>query len=184
MDISDLMKNQGVIAEASSEMMQLFGPKFTNTPKGHVETDISAAASLAGLLILRSRFPALPPMKPGTVFLSPMDEEMNMIHRFMAGVCGALNLDPKDGWNTTIPKENMPLYSIPEMTRKIERDSLAICGRHNLQKELFPYPAVLTSMRLVSAGNRMHILDQNIGKALVAYHVYPGARTIPYPESG
>ena len=183
MDISDLLKNQSVIAEASDDMMHLFGPKFTNTPKGHVETDISAAASLAGLLILRNKFPALPAMKPGTVFLSPMDEEMNMIHRFMAGVCGTLDLDPSDGWNTDIPQANMPLYSIPEMTRRTEKDFLGICGSHDLQKDFFPYAAVLTSMRLVSAGNKIHVLDQNIGKALVAYHVYAGARTIPYPES-
>lgn len=181
MDTTDLMKNQGVIAETSNDMMQLFGPKFTNTQNGHIETDIAAAASLAGLLILRGKFPELPALKPGTVFLSPMDEEMNLIHMFMGGVCNALELDPKGGWNTDIPKENMPLWSIPEMTRKIEKDCLAICSSHNLQREFSPYAAVLTSMRLVSAGNKVHILDQNIGKALVAYHVYGGARTIPYP---
>ena len=182
MDTTDLMKNQGIIGETSNDLMDLFGPKFTGTPKGHIETDIAAAASLAGLLILRGKFPALPDLKPGTVFLSPMDEEMNLIHMFMSGVCEALELDPRGGWNTDIPKDNMPLWKIPDMTRKIEKDTLDICNRHKLQKEFFPYAAVLTSMRLVSAGNKLRILDQNIGKALVAYHVCGGARTIPFPD--
>lgn len=182
MDTSDLMKNQGIIGEVSNDMMHLFGPKFTGTPGGHIETDIAAAASLAGLLILRGKFPVLPVLKPGTVFLSPMDEEMKLIHMFMGGVCEALELDPKGGWNTDIPKEHMPLWTLPEMTRKLEKDCLDICGRHKLPKEFSPYASVLTSMRLVSAGNKLRILDQNIGKALVAYHVYGGARTIPYRD--
>jgi hypothetical protein len=180
LDTTDLMKNQGVIGAASNNMMDLFGPKFTNTPNGHIETDIAAAASLAGLLILRSKFPVLPDLKPGTVFLSPMDEEMNLIHMFMGGVCNALELEPNGGWNTEIPPANMPLWKIPDMTRKLEKDVLDICNRNKLQKDFFPYTAVLTAMRLVSAGNRVRILDQNIGKSLVAYHVYGGARTIPY----
>jgi hypothetical protein len=30
----------------------------------------------------------------------------------------------------------------------------------------------------------MKILDQNLGKALIWYHVYGAARTVPYPEDG
>lgn len=177
------MRNQGIIGEASDDMMQLFGPGFTGTPEGHIETDISAAASLAGLLILRGKFPVLPELEPGSVFLSPMDEELDLIYLFMGSVCEALELDPKGGWNTDIPPEHMPLWSIPEMTQKIEKDCRAICSRHNLQDAFSPFAAVLTAMRLVSAGNQLHILDQNVGKSLVAYHVYGGARTIPYPGS-
>jgi len=182
MDPSDLMKNQGIIATASNDLMDLFGPEFTVTENGHIETDIAAAASLAGLLILRGKFPALPALEPGSVFLSPMDEEMNLIRMFAAGVCKSLGLDPNGGWNTEIPKEHMPLWSIPEMTRKLEKRCTETCSRHNLPKEYSPYASVLVAMRLVSAGNKLGILDQNIGKALVAYHVYGGARTIPFTD--
>jgi hypothetical protein len=181
MDISDVAKHLPVISVASHEMLQMFGAKFTNTPKGHIETDISAAASLAGLLILRSKFPVLPSAKPGTLFLSPMEAEMNLIMNFVAGMCKAGGIDPSGGWDTIIPDANKPLYSIPDMTRKIEGDFLALCGKHNLEKEYYPFVAALGSLRLVSGGNRSHILDQNIGKALIWYHIYGGARTIPYP---
>ena len=54
MDISDVVQNLPVINEAASDMLDMFGPEFTNTPGGHIETDIAAAASLAGIISCRS----------------------------------------------------------------------------------------------------------------------------------
>ena len=50
MDSSALDKNLPAIDAAATEMLGLFGPGFTGTPAGNVETDIAAAASLAGLM--------------------------------------------------------------------------------------------------------------------------------------
>jgi hypothetical protein len=181
MDRSDIQKNYAVIRAAANDVLSLLGPRFTNTPEGHVETDISAAASLAGLSILRNKGFDLREFRPGSVLLSDLDTDMDEIWNFMMAAAKNMGLDPDGGWDEEIPEANKPIYSIPEMTRKTEKDFLGICKKHNLEKEFSPYVAVLASLKLVYAADTMKILDQNIGKALAGYHVVAGAKTVPYP---
>jgi hypothetical protein len=181
MDLSEIQENYPEISAAANEVLALPGPGFTHKPGGHVETDISAAASLAGLLILRGRGIDLSRFTPGTVILSDMDTEMDEIWNFMTAAAGKMGLDPSDGWDGEIPEAHKPLFPIPEMTQKIENGFLHLCSRHNLKKAYFPYVAVLAALKLVYAADRMHILDQKIGKALTGYHVVAGAKTVPYP---
>jgi hypothetical protein len=187
MEISDIQTNYPVINQASRDTMPLFGPRFTNRPGGHIETDISAAASVAGLQVLRRMAPAAVALKPGQMMLYPgRAEELEFIGRFMVGVCEGLELDPKSGWNMKKPEApHAPLYSIPEMERMLEKDFLDICRRHNLGSEYYPFVAILSAMRLVAAGNKMNILNQNTGKELALFHLYSGSTTAPYqPQDG
>lgn len=181
MDLSDIQKNYPEISAAANDVLGLLGPGFTNTTGGHVETDISAAASLAGLSILRSKGFDLRAFKPGTMVLSELDTEMNEIWNFMMAAAENMGLDPSGGWDREIPEANKPLCSILEMTQKTEKNFLALCGRHHLKKDFFPYVAVLAALKLVYAADTMKILDQNIGKALTGYHVVAGAKMVPYP---
>jgi len=181
MDLSDIRKDYPAISAAANDVLSLLGPGFTNRTEGHVETDIAAAASLAGVSILRSKGFDLREFKPGTVVLSELDTEMNEIWSFMMAAAQNMGLDPSSGWDREIPEANKPIYSIPEMTRKTKKNFHAICGRHNLKKDFFPYVAVLAALKLVYAADKMKILDQNIGKALTGYHVVAGAKTVPYP---
>ena len=130
-----------------------------------METDISAAASLAGLSILRNKGSDLTAFKPGTMLMTELDTEMNEIWNFMMAAANTLGLEPSGGWDIEIPETNKPLYSILEMTHKTEKGFLIICSKHNLKKEYFPYVAVLAAIKLVYAANKMKILDQDIGKA-------------------
>lgn len=43
----------------SSDPLQRLGAKFTDTPGGHIQTDIAAAGSLAGLMLLQGTVPDL-----------------------------------------------------------------------------------------------------------------------------
>jgi len=181
MDLSEIRENYPEISAAANEMLGLLGPGFTNTPGGHVETDISAAAALAGLQILRSKGFDLSQFTPGTVVLSDLDKEMDEIWNFMMAAAGNMGLDPSDGWDGEIPETNKSLYSIPEMTHKIENGFLDLCSRHNLKKKYYPCVAVLAALKLVYAADTMHLLDQKIGKALTGYHVVAGAKTVPFP---
>ncbi len=183
MDISDLQKNYPVINQASRDMMALFGERLTQRPGGHIETDISAAASVAGLQILRSNVAALNALPAGKTILYPeRAEEMNMIMKFMVGVCEGLDLDPKNGWNVKKPDAtHAPLFSIPDMEQRLEKDYLGVCHGYPLGTEFYPYVAILSAMRLVSAGNKLRILDENTGKELALYHVMAGSTTAPYP---
>jgi hypothetical protein len=181
MDPADVQKNYPEIRAAANDMLGLLGSKFSNKTGDHRETDISAAASLAGLSILRSKGFDLGEFKPGTMIVSELDTEMNDIWNFMMAAAQNMGLDPSGGWEMEIPEANKPLYSVLEMTHRTEKDFLALCGRHHLKKDFFPFVAVLAALKLVYAANTMKILDQNIGKALTGYHIVAGAKTVPFP---
>ena len=182
MDPSDIRKNYAVIRAAANDVLSLLGPTFTNTPEGHVETDISAAASLAGVSILRGKGLDMNAFRPGTMILTELDSEMNDIWNFMTAAAQNMGLEPSTGWDGEIPEANKPLYSIPEMIQKTEKRFLAICKKHQLKKEFFPYVAVLAALKLVFAADTLQVLDQDIGKALTGHHVVAGAKTVPYPQ--
>jgi|WetSurMetagenome_2_1015567.scaffolds.fasta_scaffold203506_2 hypothetical protein len=181
MDLSVIQKNYPEISAAANDVLGLLGQRFTNNPEGHVETDISAAASLAGLAILRNKGFDVREFTPGTMVLSELDFEMNEIWNFMMAAAQNMGLDPSGGWDEEIPEANKPLFSVLEMTHATEKDFRALCGRHHLKKDFFPYVAVLASLKLVYAAHTMKILDQHIGKALAGYHVVAGAKTVPFP---
>jgi hypothetical protein len=181
MNLTEIEENYPEISAAANDVLGLLGPGFTNTPEGHVETDISAAASLAGLSMLRNKGFDVRQFTPGTMVFSELDTEMNEIWNFMMAAAQNMGLDPSGGWDLEIPEANKPLYSVPEMTHTTEKGFLAICSRHHLKKDFFPYVAVLAALKLVYAANTMKILDQNLGKALTGHHVVAGAKTVPFP---
>ncbi|ADN35735.1 hypothetical protein Mpet_0968 [Methanolacinia petrolearia DSM 11571] len=181
MDPNDIQKNYQVIDAASHDLLQFFGPKFTSLPKGHIETDISAAASLGGLMVLRHQFPGIGSWEERGTVAYQMDEELKDMRMFINGACGSLNLDPNQ-CSSAIPDANQPVYSVPEMTHKIEKDFLAICRDHDLEEDYYPFVALLTALKLVAAGKKMSLLDQKIGIALTIYYYIAGAKTIPYPQ--
>ena len=181
MDRSVIQANYPLISAAANDVLDLFGPSFTGRAEGHVETDISAAACLAGLMILRGEGFDLSAFKVGTVILSDLDSEMDEIWGFMAAVARSMGLDPSSGWSDVVSEKHKPLFSVLEMTHKTEKEFLAVCGKHGLGKEFYRFVAVLAALKLVAAAKKMGLLDENAGKALVGYHVVAGAKTVPYP---
>ena len=113
MDLSEIQENYPEISAAANDVLGLLGPGFTNK-QGHVETDISAAASLAGLSMLRNKGFDVRQFTPGTMVLSELDTEMNDIWNFMMAAVQNMGLDPTGGWDLEIPEANKPLFSVPE----------------------------------------------------------------------
>jgi hypothetical protein len=181
MDLSGIQKHYPAISRAANDVLGLFGPEFTGNAEGHIETDISAAASLAGLTLLRNKGFDLSQFRTGTMIITDLDIEMDKIWSFMRAAAKNMGMDPSGGWDMIIPEAHQPIYTIGEMTHKTEKDFLSICSRHQLKSEYFPCVAVLAALKLVYAADKMKILDQNIGKALTGYHVVAGAKTVPYP---
>jgi hypothetical protein len=108
MDLVEIQKNYPPISAAANDVLCLLGPGFTNKPEGHVETDISAAASLASLSILRSKGLDLTAFRPGSMVLTELDTEMNDIWNFMMAAARNMGLDPSTGWDREIPEANKP----------------------------------------------------------------------------
>jgi hypothetical protein len=181
MEHADIERNYTAISAAANDLLALLGPEFSGRPEGHVETDIAAAASLAGLSILRGKGFDLREFTPGSVLLSDLDAEMNEIWDFMMAAARNMGLEPRQGWDLEIPEANKPLFTIPAMTQRTETGFLAVCSRHHLNQEFFPYVGTLAALKLVYAADKMGILDQSIGKALTGFHVMAGSKTVPFP---
>jgi hypothetical protein len=177
----EIPKHYEKINATASLFIKVFGPAFTNTPEGHIETDIAGAATISGLMLLRASGMDLTKYKPGTIILSEIHQAQNLVFAFMMNVAYSMGLNFQDGWSTSIPKEHVPLFDALELSKKLESTFYENCLTANIEKDYYPYIAALTAMKLVAAGSKMNLLNLNIGKGLATYYVVAGSKTVPYP---
>ena len=175
----DIRRNMKEIGNLANSLLGLLGPAFTGTEKGHIETDIAGAATVAGLLTLRSAVPDLDGMEPGSVVLADVHEGQAALLAFMRGISFSLGLEPRKGWDGEVPGEHVPLFPASELGRKLEMPFRACCARSPLDAAFHPYAAAMAAMKLVSAGHHMKLLDQSIGKALACEALVAGSKTVP-----
>jgi hypothetical protein len=180
MDPSEIQENFPALDRAAEDVLSLLSTEFMKPTGSHVETVISAAASLAGLSVLRNRSFDLHPYKPGMIVDYDPGRDIEEIRIFMMAEAGKAGLNPSGGWGMEIPEAHRPKFSIPEMTRDQERKFIAVCDRHKLKRVFYPYVAVLAALKFVYASDRTRLLDQNTGKALILYYLVAGAKTVPY----
>ncbi|OPX65339.1 MULTISPECIES: hypothetical protein [unclassified Methanoregula] len=182
MEPSEIQEMYPALDRAADDVLSLLSTEFMKPTGSHVETVISAAASLAGLSLLRSRSFDLSPYRPGMILAYDPGRDLEEIRDFMVTAAGKTGLDPSAGWGREIPEAHRPKFSIPEMTREQERKFIDVCERHRLRRVFYPYVAVLAALKFVYASDRVRLLDQNTGKALVLYYLVAGAKTVPYPS--
>lgn len=186
----EIKKRWTVIQHVSNNILDQLGPRFTNTPIGHIQTDIAATGSLVGLMILQETVPnselaefSKSAIAPDNILLSEVHEGQDEILRFMAGIALGNGLDPHGGWDEQIPQEHNPLLECCEMTKRLAPPFYAACQDATLEREYYKFVAALTGIRLVNAGRETTILDPNVGKSLLFYYVVAGSKTIPYLEA-
>jgi len=175
----DIRRNMKEIGNLANSLLGLLGPAFTGTEKGHIETDIAGAATLAGLLVLRSSVPGLDSLEPGSVILSDIHEGQAALLAFMRGISFSMGLEPRKGWDGEVPDEHRPLFPAQDLGRKLEMPFRACCRQSPLDAAFHPYAAAMAAMKLVSAGTHMKLLDQRIGKAIACEALVAGCRTVP-----
>jgi len=175
----DIRRNIKEIGNLANSLLGLLGPAFTGTEKGHIETDIAGAATIAGLLVLRAAVPGLDGMEPGSVVLSDVHEGQAELLAFMKGISFSMGLEPRKGWDGEVPEEHRPLFATPELGLKLEGPFRECCARSSLDAAFYPYAAAMAAMKLVSAGNHMKLLDQRIGKAIACEALAAGSKTVP-----
>jgi hypothetical protein len=166
--------------KASQSFLQYFGPKFTNTPKGHIQTDIAGASAIAGLMLLRKTTPNMDDIKPGSVMISDVYDGQNYFQKFM--MVGAKNagLEIEHKWKEPPPEHN-PLLETEELTRKLEPLFYKVCKQQNVPEKHYPYVACLAAVKLIDAGEEMNILDPKVGMDIALYYLVAGSKTVPYP---
>jgi len=179
------------IAEHYPEMNRLaaeflgdyLGPGFTATPQGHIQTDIAAACSLSGLMILQEVVPDLPALarrKPGIALIAEVHELQNEVFTFMANVAASNGLDPSSGWNN-LGAINDPMYDCVEMTRRLAPAFYAHFA--SFERRYFKFLGALIGMKLVRAGASVGLLEPDVGKGLAAFYVLSGSKCMPSAEA-
>jgi hypothetical protein len=166
---------------ASLFFLENFGPKFTNTPDGHIETDIAGASCIAGLMLLRNTAPVLTPESSGVTVLSDIQDAQNELLKYMQNTAAFLGLDPQSGWDTPISSEHQSMFDTLELTKRLEQPFYDACRLAKTPKESWAHAAALAALKLIVAGNQLQILDQDVGKGLAAYYLAAGAKTVPNP---
>jgi hypothetical protein len=166
--------------KASQEFLKCFGPKFTNTPKGHIQTDIAGASSIAGLMLLRDINPNMDDIKPGSVMISEVYEGQTYFQHFMIVGGNNMGLNISSKW-TEVPSRHNPLMNTEELTRKLEPLFYEACKKYSVPKKHYSHAACLAAVKLISAGDEMKILDPKIGMDIAIYNLVSGSKTVPYP---
>ena len=183
----DINKRWDKLSAVSSKALGLLGPKFTQLPKGHIQTDIATVSSVAGLIILQETVDNLDEIiiksGPGNVLLSEVHEGQQSVYVFMAALAVSNGLDPQEGWGETIPDSDKPIYTCEEMTRKLAPDFYKFCREEGLDQEYWKIGAAMTAMKLIFAGLQAGLLDPKVGKTIASYYVVAGSKTIPFRDA-
>ena len=183
MDSLDIKTNYSRINDAANQFLQSFGPGFTKTPMGHIQTDIAGAASVAGTVILRDTIADLTRYQPGNVVLSDVHSAQGDLHKFMIAVGNSMKLDPKKGWGSPVAKADEPMFTVVQFSEKLERRLYDACEGVGLDRPYYRYAAALAAVKLVSAGARRNLLSEDAGKALATYYAVAGTKVVPAPLS-
>lgn len=173
--LASIQKDYAIIDKAAGEFLG----NLTGT---NIAKDITLAAEMGGLTLLRASKADLSKYKGGNVLLGAIpDETYEQIDRFIAGWAATNGLDTteikKEDFSNSL-KEHSEYF--PQLT-KYENGFYEICRVNGIKTEYFPYVAISAAMRLVLAGDKMKLLNGKIGRAIVHYHVICGSKTVPYP---
>lgn len=168
--LDSIQKDYALIDQAAAEFLStLPGENFTRV--------IALAAEIAGLQLLRATAIDLAQFPPGGVLLDAVpDESYEQMQQFVYGWTMSNGLG--DTGEAEVPAEATAY--LPEVAQH-ERTFRAICQRHSLPAEYYPYVAAVTALKLVLAGERLKLLEPNVGLMTMVYHVIVGSKTAPYP---
>jgi hypothetical protein len=186
-DSKEIDQRWKTLQTISGDLLHQLGPQFTSTKTGHIVTDISAAGSLAGLMILQEVVVNLPEtiatVKPGNVLLAEVYEGQNDIFRFLTGMFLGNRVVPKLKFDNKVIEINKPMFECEEMTKRLSAPFYESCEKERIEHKYYKFAAALTGFKLVMAGISMKILESGIGQDVLRYYVVAGSKTIPYREA-
>ena len=179
--LNSIQSNSQLIDEASNDFLLCFGPEFTETPRGHIATDIAGASTIAGLMLLRSTSIDLSKYEPGNVILSEeINQKQDPVFRYIAAIGQNMGVDPNSDFNQGDIDGNESLFDTVKLTQKLENTFYKACAKSGIQELYYPIVAALTAMKLVGAGKDMGLLDPSIGKNIAIFNIVSGSKTVPY----
>jgi hypothetical protein len=175
--VHDLEKIFPALQESAREFLDCMGREFSHG--GHLETDVAAAATVSGSVVLRATGIDLHAYSPGSVVLREIHQGEDAILRFMAGAALGGGLGVPRKWNEPIPAAHKSKFKPAEMVQALESSFERICEHSSVPPAFYAHIAGLTAIRLVQAGDRLKILNQALGINIAFQYVAVGCRTIP-----
>jgi hypothetical protein len=183
----EVTKRFPLLEAVSGSTIHVLGPAFTETPAGHIQTDIAATSSMAGLILLQETVGNLEDIitktGAGNVVLSEIHDGQDTIFRFMYTFAVSNGLEGTGASWKDVPQEQYPLLSCEEMTRRLAPTFYELCEKQKLDREYWKLAAAMAAVRLIISGRKVGILDPNIGRAIAAFYVVAGSKTIPFKEA-
>jgi hypothetical protein len=171
MDIlKSVQKDYAIINKAAGEFLyKLSG--------NNIKKDITLAAEMSGLKLLRTSKVDLSQVAPGVILLGAIpDETYKIMDRFIMGWAVSNWINPLGVGKVNIP-DDVKDY-LPEVTQ-LEIPFADICEQNSINNEYYPFVAASAALKLVLAGKKMKLLDAKIGLAMVMYHIISGSKTVP-----
>jgi len=178
-DWDELQSRLPTLEAAANALLGYLGRQFSETDAGHLETDIAAAASVAGSSLLRRAVPNLSDFTPGTAILSDVHREQDHLFKFMAAVATSLGLSEKAPRNYGDDTRHRPLLPLIDLVARLQDPLRKVTANAGLPPELLGYVGALAAMKLVAAGKSMKMLDERVGKSIALYYVVAGSKTVP-----
>lgn len=177
----DIAGNYPAIQAAARRFLEHFGPELTNTPEGHIQTEIAGAAAVVGVILLRAAIPGLDHLEPGAAVFSEMDELAMQMLEFMSNMVYTFDLEPDGDWAAPVAPGDQPLLTTLELTRRLEPPLYAACRQAGLPAEFYPHAAALAAIKLVATGVACDAITLETGKSLASSWFAEGCKTVPYP---
>jgi hypothetical protein len=148
-------------------------------PGGNIRRDISLAAEMAGLKLLRATNIDLSPYEPGGALLGPVsDHTYELMRKFMHLLSVANGIDPSAFSEIKLP-DDLERY-LPEVVQ-LESPFEVVCQQNSIKVEHYPYVATFSAMIYVITGKNMNLFDPTIGLGITMYYLNAASKTIPYP---
>jgi hypothetical protein len=176
--IAELQENLPRLIDASSTLLTSFGEPFTGRPGGHLETDITAAASLAGSLVFRASVTIPPGAAPGTPVIGQEGHEgAQILLGYLTNAAGQ-ELG-SEGWTRNMPPGHEPCLGPTESVSRLQAPFEEVALACGLEPRFYPFIAATAALRLILAGRDAGILDPEVGKPLALFFLRAACRTVP-----
>jgi hypothetical protein len=139
--------------------------------------DLTLAAEMAGLKMLRNSGADLGRRTPGHILLSAIPEEAyRQMERFLHSWC-LVNAIPVETFrDVQLPPEDME-YA-PQVVR-LEPAFDSACRVHAVPPEDAAYAAALAALKLVAAGRNLQLMDSRVAQYMTYYHIIAASKTVP-----
>jgi hypothetical protein len=167
---SHLQEVYPALNQAAGDFLRLLSDK-------DFKGDLTLAAEMAGLKMLRGSGADLARHTPGHILLGALpDEAYKRMERFLYSWYLSNGIPVEGVRDVQIPKEDMEY--LPQVVR-LEAGFDAICREHGVTNEDAPYAAALAAAKLVAAGRKLQLVETHVAQYTTIYHIISASKMVP-----